>query len=327
MKLGLHVSSQNPSTVEPKRVLENLIGLVRGAREAGFNSILVPHHHLVDFHQFQPFPLLGRLATEAGDMRFGTGIFLLPLEHPVIAAENVATLSMMTDRPVIVGVAAGYRDVEFESLGIPKSERAGRLEEGIELMRCLWNSTETTYSGNYFSVDGVTTNPQPRHLPKIWIGANTQPAIERAARLGDAWYVNPHSTITEIAQHKEHYDEIRSKLDRTTSVPMRREVFTSRDPETLDLVREYLADKYQHYLKWGQHEAMEDESELKQQFADLAVDRFVIGTPEEVCEELTRYESELGVTEVVARVHFPGMPYEPALDCIELLGDEVIPHI
>jgi alkanesulfonate monooxygenase SsuD/methylene tetrahydromethanopterin reductase-like flavin-dependent oxidoreductase (luciferase family) len=327
MKLGLHISSQNPPETDPTNIIENLLEMVRTARDTGFNSILVPHHHLVDFHQFQPFPLLARIAAEAGTMRFGTGILVLPLLHPVVAAENIATLSVMSDRPVVVGVAVGYRDVEFESLDIPKSERGRRLNEGIEVMQRLWTESETTYHGEFFSLDGVSTNPQPPQPPQIWVGANTRPAIERAAREGDAWYINPHSTIAEIAQHKEHYDDIRTERGANTSVPMRREVFTSRDPEALALVRRHLARKYQHYLSWGQHKAMEDESELKQEFDDLAVDRFVIGTPEEVCEELSRYETELGVSEVVARVHFPGMPYEPALNCIELLGDEVIPYI
>lgn len=327
MDIGLHLSSQNPVGDDPRGILENLLRAVGMARDAGFNSVLVPQHYLVDFHQFQPFPLLGRIAAEAGTMRLGTGIFLLPLHHPVVAAENFATLSLCSERPVVAGLAAGYRDVEFDSLDVPKSARSGRLEEGIELMRRLWSEEDVSYSGRHFTVEDVTINPRPPTMPEVWIGANTTSAIERAARLGDAWYVNPHSTIDEISRLKDRYDAVKVERGEETVVPMRRELFVTRDQETLSTVRRCLAEKYRKYLQWGQHEAMEDETELKQEFDDLAEDRFVLGTPEEVCEELERYESDLDVSEVIVRVHFPGMEYQPAYDSIAMMGDEVIPYV
>lgn len=327
MELGLLLNSQAPPATDQSAILEHLVGQTRTARDAGFDALLAPQHYVTDLTQFQPWPLLGRVAAEADGMRIGNGILLLPLHHPVEAAENIATLDAMTDRPVIAGVATGYRDIEFESFGVPKAERGRRVEEGVTLMRKLWTEKDVTFDGDIYSVDGVTITPQPTTEPEVWIGANAEPAIDRAARLADAWYVNPHSTIAEIADQKAVYDERRTALDKDTTVPMRRELFVAHDEAVLDEVREHLAFKYHRYVEWGQNEAMADAADLTQAFEDLAEDRFILGTPAEACAELERYEQELDVELVVARVHFPGMDYELAIDCLELIGDEVIPNI
>jgi len=327
MELGLLLNSQAPPESDGSAILDHLLDQTRAARDAGFDAVIAPQHYLTDLTQFQPWPLLGRAAAEAGGMRIGNGVCLLPLHHPVEVAENVATLDAMTDRPVIAGVATGYRDVEFESFGVPKSERGGRMEEGVRLLRRLWTGEDVVFDGEFYSVDGVTINPRPSDEPRLWIGANAGPAIDRAARLADAWYVNPHSTISEIAEQKAVYDERRAERGEDTRVPMRRELFVSRDEDVLEEVREHLAFKYRRYAEWGQDEAMEGEADLAGAFESLAEDRFVLGAPEEVCAELERYERELDVDLVVARVHFPGMEYGPALDCIERLGDEVVPHV
>lgn len=327
MELGIKPGSQAPPEYDAERILAHQIDQTRAADEAGFNSLIVGQHYVADLNSFQPFPSLGRLSVEAGSMRIGTGILILPLNHPVDVAENIATIDTMTDRPVVAGVGAGYRDPEFDSFGIDKATRGRRIEEGVELMRKLWTEDDVTYDGEFFSVDGISITPKPSQDPVVWIGANSKPAIERAARYGDSWFVNPHSTIGELRNLKEMYDDLCSDLGKDTGVPIRRDVFVSRNTEVLNEVREYLAKKYRHLVEWGQHEAMEDSSDLLQTFDVLAEDRFIIGEPEEVCEELERYSEELGVNEVIVRVHYPEAPFEYSLDCIEMIGDEVIPYI
>ena len=328
MELGLLLNSQAPPEQDSRATLGHLIEQVTTARDAGFDVIVANHHYLTDYTQFQPFPLLGRISGHAEGMRFGTGVIILPLVHPIAVAENLATLSYMSDRRIVAGVAAGYRDVEFDSLDVDKADRGGRMDEGVQLLKRLWTEEDVHFDGEHYSVDGVTITPRPETPPEIWYGANAKRAIGRAARKADTWYINPHSTISEIAGHKEKYDEIREARGLDTTVPMRREVFVAPTTEAAyEVGREYLFDKYQRYVKWGQHKAMEDESELKQPFDRLAEDRFVLGTPAEVCAELERYERELNVSHVIARVHWPGMPYDRAIDCLELLGDEVIPNI
>lgn len=328
MKLGLLLNSQAPVDQDPGETFDQLIHQTRAAQEAGFDVIIGNQHYLTDYTQLQPIPLLARMAAEAPDVRIGTGVIILPLHHPVAIAEQLSTLSVISNRQVVAGVAAGYREVEFNSLGVDLDDRGQRMHEGVELMKKLWTETDVTYTGEHVSVTGVTINPRPQQPPEVWYGANAKRAIGRAARIADTWYINPHSTISEIARHKEKYDAIRRARDLHTRVPMRRELFVApTTEEAYDAGREYLAKKYERYVQWGQHEAMEDTTELQQPFDKLAEDRFVLGTAEEVCAELERYEKELNVSHVIARVHWPGMPYKHAIECIERIGDDVIPNI
>jgi len=328
MELGLFLNTQDPVDEDQEAMFENLVAQTRKARDADFDVILSGQHYVTDYLQFQPFPLLGRVSAEAGDMRVATGVIILPLHHPIDIAENIATLDAMTERRVIAGVAAGYRDAEYHNFGVSKDERGGRLKEGVDIMKRLWTEKNVSYDGEYYSIKDVTINPRPTEKPSIWYGGNSKSAIGRAARHGDAWYINPHSTISEIKTHKGPYNRIRENRDMHTKVPMRREMFVApTTEEAMEVGKKYLAEKYKRYVEWGQNEEMEDPEELTQAFENLKEDRFLLGTPAEVCEELEKYEEELDVGHVIARVHWPGMSYDRAQECIELIGDEVIPNI
>jgi alkanesulfonate monooxygenase SsuD/methylene tetrahydromethanopterin reductase-like flavin-dependent oxidoreductase (luciferase family) len=107
-----------------------------------------------------------------------------------------------------------------------------------------------------------------------------------------------------------------------------REAFVaSSTDEAVDTARDYLWEKYQAYIDWGQDEAMEDDEDLHRPFNELAKDRFILGTPSEVCVEIERYERELNADRIIFRRHWPGLEYDRVRTCIELIGDEVIPNI
>ncbi len=329
MKIGLVLLNHATEKKSHEQLLAEIIEQTRLAREAGFDLISTGQHYLASEYKYlQPVPLLSRLSAVSGQMSVSLGILLLPLHHPIEIAEQLTTMNTMADH-VIAGVGAGYRDIEFESFGVPKSERAGRLTEGIELMKKLWTQETVSYNGKFYSVDDIAINPRPEPRPPIWVAANSPPAVERAARLGDAWYANPHSTISEIAELKSsYYDPIRRKQKQDTSLPVFREAFVASTTEAaVDTSREYLAQRYQQYLDWDQDEAMSDPSELNQEFMDLAEDRFILGTPEQMCSEIERYKEELNASHLLLRLQWPGMSNDKVNRCIELIGNEVIPHV
>ena len=327
MKVGLFLNSQAPLSESGDALTNELIEQVRTAREAGFQLIATGQHYLADYIQLQQIPLLSRLAAEAGSMSVATGINLLPLHHPIEIAEQISTINTFTDE-VIVGVGGGYRDIEFESFGIPKSERGPRLEEGIRLMNRLWTEENVSFEGDYYAVDDVTINPRPREKPPVWVAANAEPAVRRAARVGDAWFANPHSKLSELKRSKTVYDEVRRRSDKDMAIPVFREAFVApTSKEAKNIARPFLASKYERYLEWGQDEAMADGEDLKQSFEQMAKNRFIIGSPDDVCAEIERYRRELDASHMLLRVRWPGLPQEETLKCIEYIGDEVISRI
>ena len=328
MRIGLFLNAQSPPSSSASALADDLIAQTRTARDAGFDAVVSGQHYLSDYVQLQNVPLLGRLTAEAGSMTVGTGVTLLPLHHPVQVAEHVATLDALAD-DVVAGVGAGYRDVEFEAFGVPKSERAGRLAEGIELLERLWTEEGVTHEGDYYRVRDATISTRPESKPPVWVAANADRAVERAARVGDAWFVNPHSSMGEIRdQKRDIYDPIREARGASTAVPLVREGFVAETTDrAYEVAREYLEPKYEQYIEWGQDEAMESSSDLHRTFDELAEDRFLIGTPAEVAAELERYEAELDVDRTLFRLKWPGMDSETACECIECLGDEVVPYV
>ena len=125
-----------------------LIEQVRLASSLGFDCALAGQHYLsYPVQILQPTPLLGRLAAEAGDMRLGTGIVLLPLQHPVDMAEQVATLDQITGGKFIFGVGLGYEKEEFEAFGLDASQRAARFEESLAIIKRLWTEDEVHFEG------------------------------------------------------------------------------------------------------------------------------------------------------------------------------------
>ena len=333
MKLGLFVNSQYVRGESMAQKIQDSVEQVRAAREAGFSLIAGGQHFMAaPFQMSSLFPLLARLAAEAGDMQVAATIILVPLHNPVELAESVATLDCITGGRFVFGVGLGYRDEEYTAFGVRRNERVGRLEESMEIIKKLWTEDEVEYQGKYYTVPKInpTTKPVQKPYPPIWVAANNDGAIKRAARWGCPWIVNPHATVPMIADQWATYrKELEAAGNPTPAdLPMMRELYVARDRETAFIESQpYLEPKYAAYASWGQDKALPGEESFNVPYQDLAKDRFLLGSPDDVVEELKRYASELGVNQMLFRMQWPGMPQEQVLKQIELLGREVIPQV
>ena len=137
----------------------------------------------------EPVTTLAYLAAETQQIRLGTGILLLALRHPLHVAKAVATLDVFSGGRVIFGVGLGWLAEEFQALGIPFSERAGRLRESVQILRTIWRGGRLQHDGRYFHFPEVTSFPQPLQPggPPIWFGGAAEGALKRAVELGDGW--------------------------------------------------------------------------------------------------------------------------------------------
>jgi probable F420-dependent oxidoreductase len=333
MRLGLGLSVQHPpEDPQATRFAEHL-AQVRAARAAGFSHVWASQHYLsAPYSYFQPLPTLGRVAAEAGDMSLGTGVLLLPLHAPVDVAEQIATLDVITGGRFIFGVGLGYRDVENAALGVDPRARVGRLEESIEVLERLWSGEPVSYQGKHFLLRDVRISLRPLQQPRppIWLAANADAGVKRAARLADAWLMNPHSTLPTLERQLERFHETRDALGRppARAIPLIRECYVAPDARTaLAEARPFLEDKYAAYRAWEQDKALPAGESFAHDFATLTRDRFLIGDAERVREEIARYQERLGITDLIVRVQWPGMDPARVLRSIRLLGDEVLPFL
>ena len=108
---------------------------------------------------------------------------------------------------MILGVALGYRDLEFKAFGTTSRDRGRRFEQNLLAIKALWAGGLVNMQGDHFELVDASCSPLPlqRPHPPIWIGANADRALERAARLGDCWYINPHNRIDTIVRQLDIY--------------------------------------------------------------------------------------------------------------------------
>jgi alkanesulfonate monooxygenase SsuD/methylene tetrahydromethanopterin reductase-like flavin-dependent oxidoreductase (luciferase family) len=171
---------------------------------------------------------------------------------------------------------------------------------------------------------------QQPHIP-VWIGANADTAVRRAARLGDCWYINPHVRTDTVVRQLDIYKAALDKVGKPfpAELPAHREVFVAATrAEALRLAGPPLLEKYGAYHAWGQDKAMpEGDNDLGLALDELMRDRFHVGAPDQVAEELIDMHRRTGINHLLVSVQWPGLPQAAALEAIHLLAEEVMPKV
>lgn len=169
---------------------EGVLRLARCCEEAGFDSLWVGDH--ISFHIpiLESLTLLSFAAAATERVRLCTGVYLVPLRHPTVTAKVSSTLDVLSGGRLTLGIGVGGEfPPEFEATGVPVEERGSRTDEGIEIMRRLWNEEKVVHAGRHFRFGPVTLAPKPLQPggPRIVVGGRKGPTFRRAGRLGDGY--------------------------------------------------------------------------------------------------------------------------------------------
>jgi probable F420-dependent oxidoreductase len=137
-----------------------------------------------------PLSWLAYTAAVTKTIKLATGILILPQRHPLYVAKEVASLDVLSNGRVILGIGVGWLEEEFQALGIPFEERAGRTAEAVRAMRTLWKDEAQPFKGKYYAWGAVESHPKPVQKPgvPIVVGGHTELAARRAARYGDGFF-------------------------------------------------------------------------------------------------------------------------------------------
>ncbi|MDD2694739.1 MAG: LLM class F420-dependent oxidoreductase [Anaerolineales bacterium] len=141
------------------------------------------------FHE--PFILFTFMAAHTRRIHFATGIIILPQRQTALVAKQAATLDVLSQGRLRLGVGLGWNEVEYTSLGQDFHTRGRRVAEQVALLRRLWTEPLVTYDGRWHTIPDAGLNPLPVQRPiPIWFGGNADPVLRRAARLADGWLPN-----------------------------------------------------------------------------------------------------------------------------------------
>src|SRR5436190_21856031 len=324
MKVGLFVNTQFPEGFDLAARVPEMVAQVRAAREAGFASLWLPHHWLTQpMQMLQITPVMGYLAAYAEGMTIGPNIRILPPQNPVHVAEEAATLDVLTGGKYILGLGLGYREPEFEAFGVPLAERAPRFNEAVGLMRRLLTEDRVTHQGRFYTVTdaGIGVKPLRPGGPPLYIAAQADVSVRRAARIGDAWLIMNSSGLGKLVPLMQTYRAALQEYGRTpVEYPITAECYVGERHATAhEECRGPLEYKYHAYAAWGLEDRTSDS------FEEFARDRFIIGDKVSVKEEILRYRELLGVDHFIMRCQWPGLPQERVLGSIQRLGEIFAP--
>jgi alkanesulfonate monooxygenase SsuD/methylene tetrahydromethanopterin reductase-like flavin-dependent oxidoreductase (luciferase family) len=327
-QFGIILGDQ-PLTVDARTHLDVVLRQVEAAQRNGFTYICIGQHFLYDaFRWLQPIPLLARLAAETGpSVKLAPTVLVAPFYHPVVLAEELATLDIICGGRLIVGIGSGYAPREFDHLQVPYAERFRRMTEGLRLMKLAWRPEPLDFDGEFWQLEGATPHvlPVQQPHPPIWMGAMRELGVKRAARLADAWMVTPETPFWEAEASYTTFSAVRAErgLD-PVAVPMRREIVVGGDrAAALEHYRDRSRDRYLAYTQRGNDEYQRHGSSLDD-FEAWASERAIFGSGEDCVATLCERLDPARFSPLIVRSAWPGQSTEQVTEYLDELGRQVI---
>lgn len=223
MKIGISIASRY-EVDNLRDGARQMIERAKAAAEAGLDTLFVGDHHVTPRPYYQNTPILARALAEWYAAPAGA-LYLLPFRHPVLLAEEIATLATIAPGRFIMQCALGYGDREFAAFGINPKHRPSRFEECLDIMKRLWAGETVSHQGRW-TFQEAHISPTPPDPVEVWIAASAKPAIERAARLGDGWLGAPGLTPAEAQESLAYYIDSCAKHGREPGVKaIRRDIY------------------------------------------------------------------------------------------------------
>lgn len=340
MKFGIGYYSLQSPPFKPrahKDLYAEMLDEISMAEEMGFDSAwLTEHHFLKDGYCPSMMVAAAAIAARTKKIRIGTGVLLMPLHDPVRVAEDAAVVDLISGGRLILGIGLGYRPEEFAGFGRALKERRGRMEESLEILNNSWQDKPFTFDGKYYKLENVNVTPKPVQRPiPIWIGAFTEPAIRRAARIGAPLYVPAIGIIPIVKYLFDMHGSLLREYGRNPEdfeKPLVREIYIS--DKTSDKIWEKIKENVTYtakgYASWGS--MVDREGNLLSDpndpvLYDIAREQSIIGTPEECIETIKRYKDALPVNNLICRFKFPGISHDEAVRSMKLFVEKVLPAV
>ena len=317
--------------------LRKTVDFLATAETLGFDSVWVNEHHFHQYGGLMPSlpTMLAALAQRTSRVRLGTSVVLLPLHHPLVVAEQLAMVDLMSAGRLDFGIGRGFVAHDYDVLGVPHEDAQVRLMEAIEVVRKAWSGDPVNHTGTYYNFTNVEVWPRPEQLPHppIWLAATTSPtSFEWAAKQGfnllTIGYVRPLLTLAGLtriyrdawaADHADeptigtHYHvavaEDRSAARRTAEAALIEHVRMNRASQSLSAANAPPA----------------NEGISVEQLVDEG--RLIAGDPEDCALLLRRAADEIGCTETHCLFQFGNIPFPVAQRSMELFAAEVMPRM
>jgi len=307
------------------------LDLASDAETLGFDSIWFAEHHFLD-DSYLPslLPMCAAAAARTSRILIGAGTIQAPFYNPLVLAEEAAVVDLLSNGRLIVSLGQGWRAEELDAFDTHGVKLAEQLERTVSVLRTGW-------SGDLLKDVApvpVAVRPLPAQVggPQIWFGSEQERAIRRAARMADGWE-GTMLTPSEFGQAVAWILDEMQKIGRDPegfTFSLHHAVFPWRDGNAWDLIRphhEYfiwkVEDMTDSWGRTGRPQPIPASTGLDETWLRSLI---CAGTPEEVAEQICKYEEAAGVEiHFIARLYFPGLDRAIHGEAIHLFAQEVMP--
>ena len=291
----------------------SLCGQAERAEAMGFHSYWLPENHFGDSRAIpSPLTLLAAAAARTQSLKLATTSYLLPIRHPIQAAEEVAVLDQLSGGRVILGIGRGIQDAVFEVFGLASRDKRARFATNLTTMLKAWRG-EPLNEGLPGEPVCLAPLPVQQPHPPLWVAAFGPLALKQVGGLGLPYLASPieplDSLVGNYALHAEAAADAGHRLEAT--VPVMRTVFIT--------ARASLATKVKETLAANLPPA------LRRTGADVD-DWAIIGDRSYARERIARYVDTLNITHFIGGGRLPALPDEDLLQSHEWLvqiGDDI----
>ena len=267
MRIGISVQSAY-RVDDPAQGVRHMLERAEAASQADLDSLFVGDHHVTDYAYYQNSPILGRMLAHWHGKPAGA-LYLLPLWHPVLLAEQISTLAAIMPGRFIMQCGLGGLPDQSAGMGIDMSQRVAMFEDSLAIMRQLW-AGETVSHDRFWHLENAHIAPLPAQDIEVWIGATAPAAINRTARLAEGWLGTPSATPQQAKEQLNQYRQACAEHQRTPSaVALRRDIFIAGSVNEAEAFRSHAVAKgYRGFPE----EALicGDVSQVAVQFAEFA---------------------------------------------------------
>ncbi|OLD95797.1 MAG: hypothetical protein AUG80_15855 [Candidatus Rokubacteria bacterium 13_1_20CM_4_68_9] len=338
MDFGTFLLMQSPSARTSQEIYSRGVEVAQAAEALGFRNVWLAEHHFSTYgYLSRPAQLATYIAAKTTRLRVGTAVIVVPLHHPLVVAEEIATLDLLSGGRLDVGLGRGYQHYEFERFGLELESGRQRWDEAVDIIMKSFEGGAFSYDGKLFKIPETTVFPQPlqKPHPPIWITAQSPDSLEAAVRRGFNVLTGGFGvSIERLAEFRRLFDKAVAEV--TPPHPL--QIGVQRAVYVADSVADARAAAEQarwnmrvtlslrnHYERVEKGHAVPVPALTEPDVDDL-LDRFlVIGTPDTCIRQIQRLRELVGITHFNCSFWFGDVEHARVLRSMELFAREVMP--
>ena len=338
MDIGTFLLLQSPSFRSSQEIYARAIELAQAAETMGFRNVWLGEHHFSTYgYLSRPTQLATYIAAKTTKLRVGTAVIVIPLHHPLVVAEEVATLDLVSGGRLDVGFGRGYQHYEFERFGLELDAARDRYNESVDIVLKAFEGKPFSYEGKHYKIPETVVFPVPvqQPHPPIWNVAQSPYAIEVCVRRGFNVLTGGFGvSVDRLAEFGQIFKRVVDtvKPARAPLVGVQRAVYVAEnDADARDAVEHarwnmrVTLSLRNHYERVEKGNAIAVPAQNEPDTEDLLDRYLVIGTPETIIRQIRRMQDSVGMTHFNCSFWIGDMEQKRVLRSMERFSKEVMP--